>query len=99
MIENPLIKQQVEKGMQDAIKDIDHISSVFLDPSYDMNTVIEYEADFILGAVLCQVVNNTNRNLIGIQIEPTQEEFNQINQFVFSQSATLKENIKKIVGV
>jgi len=95
LIENPLIKQQVEKGMQDAIKDIDHISSVFLDPSYDMNTVIEYEADFILGAVLCQVVNNTNRNLIGIQIEPTQE----INQFVFSQSATLKENIKKIVGV
>ena len=94
-----MIKQIVEEAVQGATGYIEPISKTFLDPQYDMNTVIENEADFILGAVLSQIVNNINTNLIEIDVNLRQKEFNQIHQFVFSQSPTLKENIKKFIGL
>lgn len=99
MINNPVIREQVLLAIHETIKDLHNISSVFRNPNYDLDKVVENELDFILGVVLSRIVYNVTSSLIKRNIRPNRDEIHQINQYIFSQAERLKEEIRKTIGV
>jgi hypothetical protein len=94
-----IIDREVKRAFEEAIKNIELISLPFRNPKYDLKKTVDNDIDFILGAVIDQIINNSvdflrDKNITRL----TPEENERFNVYIFSQAGKLKDEIKKILG-
>jgi hypothetical protein len=47
----------LDEVMQNTLNTLPNIADVFLNPNYDLKETVENDTDFLLGAVLSQIIN------------------------------------------
>jgi hypothetical protein len=90
----PIIKEQLDRSIEEAIEGITRIKDVFDNPAYDLNTTVENELDFLLGALFGTIVAINYVHLKKLRLKPTAEENLWINRYMFSRAREFKDAIR-----
>jgi hypothetical protein len=94
-----LLKELQARSIEETLKALPFITQVFRNKEYDLNKVVTNELDFLLGAVLSQIINQYSFYCGNRGIKPSFDESIEFNVFLFSKAAEYKEMIKKSIGV
>ena len=91
----PIIKEQLEKSIDEAIEGVKRIKDVLNNPDYDLNTTIENELDFLLGALYGTIVAINYVHLKKLRMKPTPEE----NLWLIDICSQEQGNLKTELGL
>jgi len=92
-----IIDEEVNRALIHAGRSIEVFSLPFRNPKYDLKKIVDNDIDFILGAVMNDIMNNSALFLRNRNIRLTPEEIDKLNVYVFSNAGKLKDGIRKIL--
>jgi hypothetical protein len=93
-----IIDEQEARAFREAIRTIENFSLPFRNLKYDLKKTVDSDIDFILGAVISEIMNSTAEFLKSRGVDLTPEEIDKINLYVFSNAGMLKDGIRKILN-
>ena len=67
----PIIKEQLDRSIEEAIEGVSRIKDVFNSTDYDLNVTVENELDFLLGALYETIVAINYVHLRKLRLKPT----------------------------
>lgn len=91
----PVIKEELDRSIEEAIEGISRIKDVFNSTDYDLNVTVENELDFLLGALYGTIVAINYVHLRKLRLKPTSEENLWTNRYIFSRAREFKDRIRK----
>jgi hypothetical protein len=94
-----ILKELYHRSIKETLEALPYITQVFRNKEYDLDKIITNELDFLLGAVLSQIINTYSCYCMNRGIKPTREQSIAFNVSLFSKASEYRDAIKEITGL
>jgi hypothetical protein len=89
----------LDEVIKETLDTLPYMAEVFLNPDYDLKETVENDTDFLLGAVLSQIIQNISRRYALRNISgPSDEQAIKINRRLFSKAPEIRAKLFQILG-
>ena len=89
----------LDEAIQDTLDTLPAIAKVFINPEYDLKETVENDTDFLLGAVLSQIIQTISRLYVLRNVSgPSEDQCIKINHRLFSKAPEIRSRIFQILG-